>query len=274
MLSGLAAFVQRPFTVSDGTQTERVTGEIVSGNYFDVLGVQPALGRFFLPEEDRTPGMHPVVVIGHGLWRRRFGADPAVIGKTRHRQRLPLHDRRRRAIGVHGDHAGHGDRYLRAGDDAGAGAARQPRHLANPQFRLAAPRSDGSSRTSVASRRRPRCPSSLTEPDPAGSRQEGRARSVNSRMLLLMDGSRGHTDRVRDLSLPLTLMMGVVGFVLLIACANVANLLLARASTRSTKSPSGSPSAPAACASCGRCSPKARSSRCSAAARACWSRTG
>ena len=47
-----------------------------------MLGVRPALGRFFLPEEDRTPGTHPVVVISHGLWQRRFGADPAVIGKT------------------------------------------------------------------------------------------------------------------------------------------------------------------------------------------------
>ena len=55
VLSGLVAFVQRPFTVTDGTMTERLTGEIVSGNYFDVLGVGPALGRFFLPEEDARP---------------------------------------------------------------------------------------------------------------------------------------------------------------------------------------------------------------------------
>ena len=63
-------------------RAERVIGQIVSGNYFAVLGVRPALGRFFLPEEDRTPNTHPVIVISHGLWRRRFGADPAVIGKT------------------------------------------------------------------------------------------------------------------------------------------------------------------------------------------------
>src|SRR5262245_29872872 len=82
VLSGLLAYFQRPFSLSDGTQTERVTGQIVSGNYFATLGVRPALGRFFLPEEDRTPGTHPVVIISHGLWWRRFGADPGLIGKT------------------------------------------------------------------------------------------------------------------------------------------------------------------------------------------------
>ncbi len=71
MLSGLVAYFQRPFSLSDGSQSERVIGQIVSGNYFAVLGVRPALGRFFLPEEDRTPGANPVIVIGHGLWRRR-----------------------------------------------------------------------------------------------------------------------------------------------------------------------------------------------------------
>src|SRR5262249_34041033 len=81
-LSGLVAYWQCPFSLNDGNQSERVIGQIVSGNYFAVLGVRPALGRFFLPEENRTPGTHPVVVISHGLWRRRFGADPAVIGKT------------------------------------------------------------------------------------------------------------------------------------------------------------------------------------------------
>ena len=74
VLSGLVAYFQGPFSLSDGTRTERVIGQMVSGNYFDVLGVRPALGRFFIPEEDRTPGTHPVTVIGHGLWQRRFAA--------------------------------------------------------------------------------------------------------------------------------------------------------------------------------------------------------
>src|SRR5262245_34838168 len=63
VLSGLVAYFQRPFSLSDGSQSERVIGQIVSGNYFAALGVRPALGRFFLPEEDHTPGTHPVVVI-------------------------------------------------------------------------------------------------------------------------------------------------------------------------------------------------------------------
>jgi predicted permease len=65
----------------DGGRPERVTGRGVSGNYFDVLGVEAALGRTFRPEEDTAPGAHPVAVIGDGLWRRRFGADPGVVGR-------------------------------------------------------------------------------------------------------------------------------------------------------------------------------------------------
>src|SRR5262249_10758175 len=95
VLSGVVAFEQRPFSMSDGNATERVIGQIVTGNYFAALGVRPALGRFFLPEEDRTPNTHPVIVISHGLWRRSFGADPAVIGKT-----LSLNAYRYTVVGV------------------------------------------------------------------------------------------------------------------------------------------------------------------------------
>src|SRR5262249_905071 len=52
------------------------------GNYFTALRVQPALGRGFLPEEDKTRGTHPVIVLSYGLWQRRFGADPGLVGKT------------------------------------------------------------------------------------------------------------------------------------------------------------------------------------------------
>jgi hypothetical protein len=91
VLSGVVAYEQRTFSLSDGNATERVVGQIVSGNYFAALGVRPALGRFFLPEEDHTPNTHPVVVISHGLWRRSFGAVETPDG----RGRLCLADRLR-----------------------------------------------------------------------------------------------------------------------------------------------------------------------------------
>src|ERR1700683_3226635 len=71
-----------PFSVSFGGQTERVNGELVSGNYFEALGVQPAIGRVFSPEQDdRTYKGHPSVVLSYGYWTARFNADPAVVGQ-------------------------------------------------------------------------------------------------------------------------------------------------------------------------------------------------
>jgi predicted permease len=81
VFSGLAAYgVAWQFKLSGPADVEQVWGEVVSGNYFDVLGIQLHLGRAFLPEEDQVPNRNPVVVIGHSLWQRRFGSDPAVIG--------------------------------------------------------------------------------------------------------------------------------------------------------------------------------------------------
>jgi len=74
----------------DAERAEVVWGELVSGNYFDVMGVKPLLGRGFLPEEDRTPNTHPVVVLGHSLWQRRFGADASIVGKTVYLNGLPF----------------------------------------------------------------------------------------------------------------------------------------------------------------------------------------
>src|SRR5262245_47060044 len=79
--SGLIAYRMTSAAISNtgggnDDRAEVVWGETVSGNYFDVLGAPPELGRGFRPEEDSAPNTHSVVVLGHGLWRRRFNADP------------------------------------------------------------------------------------------------------------------------------------------------------------------------------------------------------
>ncbi|HEX3127434.1 MAG TPA: ABC transporter permease, partial [Thermoanaerobaculia bacterium] len=76
-------------------QSERLNGELVSYTYFPMLGVKPAAGRFFLPEEDRVPFQNPVAVLGYDLWQRRFHGDPAVIGRA-----LELNSRAYTVVGV------------------------------------------------------------------------------------------------------------------------------------------------------------------------------
>ena len=73
-----------------GADAERVSAEMVTGNYFQALGVGAQVGRTILPSDDVAPNQHPVAVISDGLWRRRFGAAPGVIGKTLHLNGQPL----------------------------------------------------------------------------------------------------------------------------------------------------------------------------------------
>lgn len=81
-LHGVAAWTFIQLTVSTGAQGTAAFGNLVSANYFSLIGVRPALGRFFTPDEDRNPGAHPVVVLSDGFWRGRFNADPAIVGKS------------------------------------------------------------------------------------------------------------------------------------------------------------------------------------------------
>lgn len=82
VFSGLLVFGGVGMSLSGTGEPEQINGLMVSGNYFDLLGVKAARGRTFLPEEDATPGTHPVIVLSHGLWQRRFGGDPSIVGKT------------------------------------------------------------------------------------------------------------------------------------------------------------------------------------------------
>jgi hypothetical protein len=95
VLSDLALFTQVPISFGNNVRSEVVLGAMVSGNYFDVLGIKPSLGRTFLREEDRTPGTHPVVVLNHSFWRSRFNSDRTLVGQT-----IVLNNRRFTVIGI------------------------------------------------------------------------------------------------------------------------------------------------------------------------------
>ena len=83
VFSDVAAWYFAPMSLAADGRSERVVGMLVSANFFQTYGVQPALGRAFIPgEEDTAPGAHPVAILGHGFWQTRFGADPTVIGRT------------------------------------------------------------------------------------------------------------------------------------------------------------------------------------------------
>jgi putative ABC transport system permease protein len=80
--SGLASSSPAPLTLGTATETRRIWGEFVSGNYFQVLGVTPRIGRTLLPSDERSPGSDPVAVISEQLWQRAFASDPAIVGRT------------------------------------------------------------------------------------------------------------------------------------------------------------------------------------------------
>jgi predicted permease len=80
--SGMVAYRYTVLGLSNNGVNERVWGYLATGNYFETLGVKPALGRFFTPDDDKSPGAHPVAVITYDCWQKRFAGDPQAVGKT------------------------------------------------------------------------------------------------------------------------------------------------------------------------------------------------
>jgi predicted permease len=78
---GVIARAHVPLSVASGGVAERASGDVVSGNFFSVLGIGPALGRVLVPEDDRVPGASPVAVLSYGYWQTRFGGDPGIVGR-------------------------------------------------------------------------------------------------------------------------------------------------------------------------------------------------
>ena len=82
VFSDITAYTFAGATMTTGKESTGVTVELAAGNYFDVLGVKAFRGRTFLPDEDKTPGANPVVVLSYGLWQRHFGGDPAIVNNS------------------------------------------------------------------------------------------------------------------------------------------------------------------------------------------------
>ncbi len=211
-----------------GGEPEQVFGQLASGNFFEVLGAPMAAGRAFRADEDSTPGASPVVVMTYGLWQRRFGGDPGIVGQS-----ITLNGRPFSVIGVTGE--GFRGTATLGGPEMWVPLSMYREMLSGPNI-------------DFFNSRRALFYETVARLKPGVTMQQAQA-NMEALGKAIEDAYptefRGRSLRVRPLTegtfppqfqqqlvLAGTLMMAVVGLVLLIACANVANLLLARATAR------------------------------------------
>ncbi len=222
---GLAATRQVLASLGRDGGSERVHAQLVSGNFFEVLGVRPTLGRSFAPDEDRIPGERPVVVLSHALWQRNFGGDQGIVGRT-----IQLNARPFTVIGV-APKGFHGSMLALRFE---AWVPMMMQEAVEPGgSRLEA---RGNRWLEAFGRLRPGFDDKAAEVELASLRRqidsEHPENSVEGRGVALFPVTRAPKSGASVLGPIMIALVSVVGLVLLIACANVANLLLARAVAR------------------------------------------
>ena len=214
-------------TLLDGDRPRRLFGELVTGNYFETLGIRPLKGRFFVPQEDAAPGAAPVMVLAHGAWQRRFGGGPDVIGRT-----LQINGVAFSVIGVapegfKGVNAVFGpDVWIPAMMAEAVLPAQSRDWLRNRSalgFRGVARLLPGVT-PAQANAHLTTIGAALEQEFPDANRGRGLAVEPLTRAALVAPG------RMSAATISV-MLLAIPGLILLIACSNVASLLLARAAT-------------------------------------------
>jgi predicted permease len=230
---GVCAYGPRSTAMTFGENTERISAGLATGEFFHLLGARQHLGRLFGPADDRTPGAHPVAVLEYRFWQDRFGSDPEVVG-----QQILLAGHPFTIIGV--AEQGFVGPSRGSGPDLWAPMTMTAEVL--PSF--SSWRQVGLLWLSVLARMQP----GVTVEQARAAAQVGFQRYTNERIGTGISSQRAERERARHVMLEpaaygrrssyeryrqiLTLLGAIVGLLLLIACANVASLLLARASSR------------------------------------------
>jgi putative ABC transport system permease protein len=214
----MAAFFDTTFNLTSGGDPEEISSQIATTNLFNILGVNPILGRTFSPDEGRT-GQPRVVVLSFGLWQRRFGGDPQIVGR-----KLILSGNEATVIGVMpADFKWH----VKAGS-----LTRKVAEMWS-QWRVGEETRQRQGRfASAVARLKPGVPfeQAQAEMSAIGGRLERQYNEFNANWGVNVVPLRKQFSG--EIRLALLVLLGAVGMVLLIACANVANLLLARSAAR------------------------------------------